>query len=126
MSHCPDASRSVSMVTKHTPTEQDFLDDLPSWKLMEFRNYAVNIPDASLKRRSTSSCLIRIEIEGAERPAPWAPNLSVKTELRSTSLPHKTLASVKIRTSYVGGREVLELSSDSEREDSDIQDMSGS
>ncbi|KAJ7737454.1 hypothetical protein DFH07DRAFT_779367 [Mycena maculata] len=81
--------------------------------------------DASLTRRSISSCSVDIKIEGAERPVPSAPNLSVKTEPRSTTLPHKTLASVKIRTSYVGGREVLELSSDSEGEDSDIQEVSG-
>lgn len=73
-----------------------------------------------------SSVPVRVKIDGAEPPVPSAPALSLKTEPQSTTLPHETSASVKIRTSYVGGREVLELSSDSEVEDSHIEEVSGS
>lgn len=58
-----------------------------------------------------------------------APTIAVKPEPQLVLLPAKPAAPVKIRTSYEGGREVLELSSDSEPEPdletSDIEEVAG-
>ncbi|KAJ7467361.1 hypothetical protein B0H11DRAFT_2197322 [Mycena galericulata] len=129
------------MASKHSAADQAFLDGLPGWKLIEFRNYMftpsyitsnagrfldhewIDIPalreflgnsapeagsDASSTRSTRlSACpdLVRIKTEGAD-PLPL-------------SAPP---TSFKIRTSYEGGREVLEISSDSE---SDADEISG-
>ncbi|KAJ7484769.1 hypothetical protein B0H11DRAFT_2279492 [Mycena galericulata] len=129
------------MASKHSAGDQAFLDGLPGRKLIEFRNYMftpsyitlnagrfldhewIDIPalreflgnsapeagsDASSTRSTRlSACpdLVRIKTEGAD-PLPL-------------SAPP---TSFKIRTSYEGGREVLEISSDSE---SDADEISG-
>ncbi|KAJ7450993.1 hypothetical protein B0H11DRAFT_2246571 [Mycena galericulata] len=129
------------MASKHSAADQAFLDGLPGRKLIEFRNYMftpsyitsnagrfldhewIDIPalreflgnsapeagsDASSTRSTRlSACpdLVRIKTEGAD-PLPL-------------SAPP---TSFKIRTSYEGGREVLEISSDSE---SDADEISG-
>ncbi|KAJ7434886.1 hypothetical protein B0H11DRAFT_2369439 [Mycena galericulata] len=118
------------MASKHSAADQAFLDGLPGRKLIEFRNYMftpsyitsnagrfldhkwIDIPalreflgnsapeagsDASSTRSTRlSACpdLVRIKTEGAD-PLPL-------------SAPP---TSFKIRTSYEGGREVLEISS---------------
>ncbi|KAJ6567503.1 hypothetical protein B0H10DRAFT_2238590 [Mycena sp. CBHHK59/15] len=61
---------------------------------------------------------------GRNAPDRPTPTRSVKAEPQSVVIPRKTATSVKIRTSYEGSREVLELSSDSEAhvaDDSDIE-----
>ncbi|KAJ6587751.1 hypothetical protein B0H10DRAFT_1954453 [Mycena sp. CBHHK59/15] len=140
--------------SKHTPADWDFLDGLSGRQLTEFRNYMYtptyitsnagrfldqewidvptlkqflgrNVSDAGHVASSTCSFApsdsVCIKIEAPDRPTPTR---SVKAEPQSVVIPRKTATSVKIRTSYEGNREVLELSSDSEAhvaDDSDIE-----
>ncbi|KAJ7464247.1 hypothetical protein B0H11DRAFT_1870607 [Mycena galericulata] len=100
--------------------------DIPALRDFLARNVPDAGHDASSARLSSPSASIPIKIETSERPASWKPDISVKAEPRPMMIPPpNTSASIKIRTLYEGGREVLELQSDSEVEDSDIEEVSG-
>ncbi|KAJ6606762.1 hypothetical protein B0H10DRAFT_1956851 [Mycena sp. CBHHK59/15] len=102
-----------------------FLDqewiDVPTLKQFLGRNVSDAGHVASSTRSFAPSDSVCIKIEAPDRPTPTR---SVKAEPQSVVIPRKTATSVKIRTSYEGSREVLELSSDSEAhvaDDSDIE-----
>ncbi|KAJ7482862.1 hypothetical protein B0H11DRAFT_2232241 [Mycena galericulata] len=105
-----------------------FLDnkwiDIPALRDFLTRNVSDAGHDASSARLSPPSASIPIKIETSERLALWEPAISVKPEPQST-LPPPNPNSIKVRTLYEGGREVLELQSNSEVEDSDIEEVSG-
>ncbi|KAJ6609732.1 hypothetical protein B0H10DRAFT_2193725 [Mycena sp. CBHHK59/15] len=115
--------------SKHTPADRDFLDGLSGRQLTEFRNYMYTPAYiTSNAGRFLDQEWIDVptlnQFLGRNAPDRPTPTRSVKAEPQSVVIPRKTATSVKIRTSYEGSREVLELSSDSEAhvaDDSDIE-----
>ncbi|KAJ7720978.1 hypothetical protein DFH07DRAFT_972444 [Mycena maculata] len=105
------------MASKHSATDQAFLDDLPGRKLIEFRNYMFT------PSYITSNAGRFLDHEWIDIPALREFLGNSAPEAGADPLPLSAPpTSFKIRTSYEGGREVLEISSDSE---SDADEISG-
>ncbi|KAJ6597423.1 hypothetical protein B0H10DRAFT_2196942 [Mycena sp. CBHHK59/15] len=129
--------------SKHTPADRDFLDGLSGRQLTEFRNYMytpayitsnagrfldqewIDVP--TLKQFLGRNVSDAGHVASSTRSFAPSDSVCIKIEApepQSVVIPRKTATSVKIRTSYEGSREVLELSSDSEAhvaDDSDIE-----
>ncbi|KAJ7502216.1 hypothetical protein B0H11DRAFT_2365550 [Mycena galericulata] len=124
--------KRVKMASKHSAADQAFLDGLPGRKLIESRNYMftpsyitsnagrfldhewIDIP--ALREFLGNSA----PEAGSDASSTRSTRLSACPDLAQTLSAPPT--SFKIRTSYEGGREVLEISSDSE---SDADEISG-
>ncbi|KAJ6448961.1 hypothetical protein DFH09DRAFT_1404608 [Mycena vulgaris] len=116
--------------SKHTAADMDFLDASPHGAdgFSEFMfapaafldgNAADAAHDASSSRPSPRSGAVRIKSEGLDDPL----RVSVKAEPQSAGLPRQTSPAAKVRTTFEGGRTVLELLFDSD--ESDIEEVSG-
>lgn len=75
--------------------------------------------DASSSRPFPQVGEIQIKSEALDDPL----RVSVKAEPQSAGLPRQTSSAAKVRTTFEGGREVMELLSDSD--ESDIEEVSG-
>ncbi|KAJ7912742.1 hypothetical protein B0H13DRAFT_2659938 [Mycena leptocephala] len=110
--------------------ERELITRLPALELMDFRNYMYTpsfvesnaaqflhldwIDVSPLKKFLAQKILI----ETPDASEPNTPSISVKSEPQPISLS-RVFGTVKLRTLHQGGREILELISESEAEDSD-------
>ncbi|KAJ7634312.1 hypothetical protein B0H17DRAFT_1149724 [Mycena rosella] len=121
--------------SKHTAADLELLDGLSSRQLMNFRDHesidirslrqhlAVPVPCASLDAPSTRPIVpdpVSVKIEAPLLPVLRASAVAVKAEPEVPGLPSRS-APIKTRVLTEGGRELLELLSDSEPDASGVE-----
>ncbi|KAJ7692726.1 hypothetical protein B0H17DRAFT_1132959 [Mycena rosella] len=110
--------------SKHTAADLELLDGLSARQLMDFRNHSQCHAPVWMRRQRAQLFLIRhpvsVKIEAPLLPVLRASAVAVKAEPEVPGLPSRS-APIKTRVLTEGGREVLELFSDSEPDASGVE-----